>query len=949
MKKHFSLFLAVLFLFTAGIPMTGVYAYEWEGAGTAESPYLIKTAEDFLGLVENDGSNYLKVFRLENNLTLPDNQFVATFNGQLDGNGKTVTVNITSGSKVGLIGELKWGSSVKNLTVAGTINASGATAGGIVGEIGNYTTLSNCVNKANITANIVGGIMGLASGKNNFTISGCRNEGSITASSHAGGIAGSLQNSTTTVSLCSNYGAVSSSGWGGTGGIAGYATNGVTIQTSYNAGEVSQSSNNPVGGITAGNMSTSGAIVTNCFNAGSINGSQVAAIAYATDNMTNSYNAYPGLPMYSSAAAASGNYSRNDGATTAQSGVTLLTHKQMLDTASFSGFDFDSIWTAGNETYLYPQLQGNVVTETITLPDPPAEPDFESGSGTKADPYIIKTADQFKNMAKSVYNDANDSTIKFFKLDANIDLTSGYTPFIFNGNLDGNNKTVTVNINLPEEDNVGLFRGMKTVWNCQIFNLVIEGSVTGKNNVGGLLGTTGPVNGVGALGYNGLIENVTNRASVTATGAQAGGIVGRDYQSKDGSALRNLRNEGTIVSGGDYAGGIAGVSNHNLTGCSNSGSVTAAQNACGGIVGWLAIGVNAALTVENSYNTGDITGYGSVGGIIGSALYKSKELTVQNCYNAGTIQSTNNADLAGIVGQGSALSTTVQNCYNIGTVRKGALFNPIVSEASTSEATVTNCYYLTPSAETAKYGTPKTIEEMKAAVTLLGSAFTDGTGAYLYPQLSTNTNSQAEPVFHILTITAGENGTASPIGIIYVVEGKTQLVTITPETGFAIETVKYNDVDVYGYTEEVLEYTTPEITADAAVAITFKKEETTPAIAQTYQEVFTSTGTDTIDGKVISGPKSIVFAKVQDTTGYTLTEFGIEFAATSDILTAGNGIRCKATKGASLSGNYGICFYGDFTSGTTYYVRPYAIYTKDGEAPLVVYGDTVEITPNPSV
>lgn len=914
MKKHFSLFLAVLFLFTAGIPMTGVYADTWEGAGTAESPYLIKTAADLLAL--NGQTESTTVYQLENDIILDANAFVTSFGGKLKGNGKTVTLNITSGSNVGLFGELKWGTVIQNLTVAGTVN--GTTAAGIAGSAGNETQYINCVNKAKITGSIAGGIVGAATGKSKITLTGCRNEGTIAATSHVGGMVGNLNNTSGTISLCSNAGSISSSGWGATGGIVGYANkNTLIIQSSYNTGAVSQSSNYPTAGISSGNMSSGGAKVENCFNAGNItsNGSQIAAIAYGTDAVTNSYNAYPGLSLYGSAATASGNYNRNDGTTAKQNGVTLVSYQQMLDKTNFEGFDFTNTWIEGTEAYPFPQLKNNALTGTVTLPDPPAAPDFETGTGSKADPYIIKTADEFKNMAKEIYNNASSETLKYFKLGADIVLND-YTPFVFAGHLDGDNHVVTVNINLPELDGVGLFRSIKT-WGSGISNLVIDGTIIGKNYVGGLIGTTGQELG-GQISSGTTIENITNRASVTAKGEQAGGIFGRDYGGSTAAIVRNLRNEGTVTAGVANAGGIAGVTNHALTGCSNTGSVTANTYGVGGIVGWGTVGQDT--TFENCYNTGDIKGSGSVGGIIGTAQYNNKTLTVQNCYNTGTIQSTNAAEIGGIVAAGTSATTlVVKNCYNLGSVRKESVFHPIVAE--TSAATVTDCYYLSPCGEAAKYGTAKTTAELQAGAALLGSAFTAGSGAYLYPQLTANTNSQASPVFHVLTITAGEHGTVVPGCAVYVADGKTQTVSFEADEDYTLGTVTYNSVEQPGVTDS---FTTPEMKADASLAVTFVPA-TVPETVTPFATPFYSAGEKF----------GIVFAAVTALP----TEYGMlisKTAQTAESLVDGaeGVIKCAAVTPASANGQYGIKF--DKLEAGTYYTRAYAAYAGG-----MVYGASI--------
>lgn len=204
-----------------------------------------------------------------------------------------------------------------------------------------------------------------------------------------------------------------------------------------------------------------------------------------------------------------------------------------------------------------------------------------------------------------------------------------------------------------------------------------------------------------------------------------------------------------------------------------------------------------------------------------------------------------------------------------------------------------------------------------------------------------------------IAVTAGENGSVKANGTavsngesVTVIEGKTVVFEAIADDGYVIDQIVYNNVDMVANGDG--KYETPRITENGTFSVTFKADASKPGIAHTYTEKFTSSGPQTINGKEISGPMSIVFAKVLDYSGYTLVDYGMEFAAEKAELEAGNGKKCSATAGKSSLGNYGICFYGTFEKGKTYYTRPYAIYVKEGEEPLIVTGETIlEIVPNP--
>ena len=193
-----------------------------------------------------------------------------------------------------------------------------------------------------------------------------------------------------------------------------------------------------------------------------------------------------------------------------------------------------------------------------------------------------------------------------------------------------------------------------------------------------------------------------------------------------------------------------------------------------------------------------------------------------------------------------------------------------------------------------------------------------------------------------VTINCGENGSADPAGPIAVTEGDSVTITFTPDQGYEIDQVTVDDVPTVHQDGRV----TTTVLADTAIAATFKKIETAPSIPQTYNNVFTSTSPVEINGETINEPMGIVFAKVTDTPGYELIDYGMEFAIDRATLEAGNGKAYPALRSKSQMGNFGICFYGAFEKGATYYARPYAIYIKD-DVPYKVTGNILSFVPNP--
>ena len=183
--------------------------------------------------------------------------------------------------------------------------------GGVVGYANSYSTITNCYNISSVSGSgdYVGGVAGWAE----ETVTNCYNEGVVRSS---GSIAiGGVIGCSTTINLldCYNTGLVISeidevSGFAGSpgvsydpqpsiGGILGWTRVDSIITNCYNVGDVIVDSNCPVGGIlgsaTTYFMGLSNTTISNCYNTGSVSGSDdvggVVGDLYGGD-ITNCYN-----------------------------------------------------------------------------------------------------------------------------------------------------------------------------------------------------------------------------------------------------------------------------------------------------------------------------------------------------------------------------------------------------------------------------------------------------------------------------------------------------------------------------------------------------------------------------------------------------------------------------------------------------------------------------------
>lgn len=210
------------------------------GVALALAEGTVSSAEAFAAM-DASGS-----YTLTEDITVTE-PYANEFTGTFDGNGHTVTLNITANTNyVGLFSKLAGGAVVKNVITVGSVTATGKNnVGGIAGFANTYSgdvTIENCKNTAAITGNNeVGGILGYCSGSaHSVTVTDCANTGTISGTRKLGGICGNLENAHF-IKNCYNSGTVTGST---IGGILGRGAKGVSIENCYNVGNIIYSSTN---------------------------------------------------------------------------------------------------------------------------------------------------------------------------------------------------------------------------------------------------------------------------------------------------------------------------------------------------------------------------------------------------------------------------------------------------------------------------------------------------------------------------------------------------------------------------------------------------------------------------------------------------------------------------------------------------------------------------------
>ena len=268
---------------------------------------------------------------------------------------------------------------VVNTTIKGFAE-SRLMVGGIIGtayEISD-SLFKGTIDVSSWDESYIGGITGIAFNR----IKNCVNYGNInnTSGNIVGGIVGRVSGMVLPVSTCANYGTVYANGQGCTGvagGIVGdlYST---SVENCYNAGNVK--AGRYAGGIIGYDNQTSG-YIGSCYNIGSVeivsnnNKLQAGDIIGYTDRDISAVKGADGKVVYILSSidkkcyyihSAVGNKDQRI------DDIVKVSLSAMKEQSTFEGFDFDSVWVMGGETYPYPVLQFQ--------DDVPSQPDIPDTS-----------------------------------------------------------------------------------------------------------------------------------------------------------------------------------------------------------------------------------------------------------------------------------------------------------------------------------------------------------------------------------------------------------------------------------------------------------------------------------------------------------------------------------------------------------------------------------------
>lgn len=499
-----------------------------------------------------------------------------SFKGIFDGNGHTLTVNLTnSGGNVAPFYYL-YGGTIMNLTVSGGVTTAGSFNAGLVARThGGINYIQNCIIHTNVAVkDYGGGVVGHADDASSLTISDCIYDGTIThTGSYAGGFIG-WYNNNQTLNLIMNH---------------------CLFKGTYSGSHQFH----PIGvKLLDGKLKSSS--ITNCYyttNPHNASGNRVIANGTKVSELTIGTT---GVSI------ASGSYATFQGTKYYYGTVTLGYNGPMATT----NFSLDGTHLNDNSF--------TISTDNAAFDDGTATIKWDfPGRGTVEDPYQISSAAVWDFLADEVDTGNNNYEGKYFRQTGDFTITrmvgaadnaddSNYNDEVFrtfNGTYDGYGHILNLNLDVTGERYVGPFH---CVSGATIKNLKVTGSVQIQEK---------SAKGAASIHYpSALIGCARGTGQVTIVNCLVSACVGT----------------------AEYMGGLIGHSwNANVTieGCAYTGTLTATgTNYTGGFIGWGGTNGNCTFNLTNNIFAGTYSGDGKfhpVGVLNGSS---ANTRTVTNTY-----------------------------------------------------------------------------------------------------------------------------------------------------------------------------------------------------------------------------------------------------------------------------------------------------------------------------
>ena len=550
------------------------------GSGTDDDPYLIGSDADwetFVSYINDKGGDYrYKNYKLTADIHVTSmvgkNDDTNAFKGIFDGNGHTMTLNLTTDGSSNFFAPFRYvgGSTFKRLHIAGKITSNSYYVASLVGHH-RWGTLNiyNCWSSVDIVCtkktdnSFNAGFVGY-SYDSNININNCRFDGSLQGAETGGwsGFVGQRisNSSSTNISNCL------------------FAPTQLTVAT-----------NN------SNTFAYNSYVITNSYYTKLLGKAQGTAVGTMADSeLLNSLGkgwekkGDKIVPVFDIKNLSTGSIECNTfWAYTGEEVTVTPTVKDMdgntVSSENYSvSFSPSPVKEVGRYTMTVTSNTANGYSGTLTHQFEVAQ--NISGTGTQEDPYLITSAEDWNLFAKSVEGGI-DYSKKYVKLTNDITIStmvgvcdeSGDRPF--SGIFEGDNHTLTANITSTatgdDENNQGV-APFHLIKQATIQNLIVAGNITSASKY-----AAGLVGWIDGKSKDSNIKDCIVKATITTSADCAGGFVGNIcYSDRNNLYFTNSVFAGKIINTSSddsrRAGGFCGYgySNSYFENCLENGTYT---------------------------------------------------------------------------------------------------------------------------------------------------------------------------------------------------------------------------------------------------------------------------------------------------------------------------------------------------------------------------------------
>ena len=550
------------------------------GSGTAADPYLIGSDADwetFVSYINDKGGNYrFKNYKLTADIHVTSmvgkNDDTNAFKGIFDGNGHTMTLNLTTDGSSNFFAPFRYvgGSTFKRLHIAGKITSNSYYVASLVGHH-RWGTLNiyNCWSSVDIVCN------------------------KKTGNSFNAGFVGYTYDSKININNCRFDGSLQGAETGGWSGFVGQRMSNSSSMNISNClfapTQLTVATNN------SNTFAYNSDVITNSYYTKPLGKEQGTAVGTMADSeLLNSLGKgwekreNKIVPVFDIKNLSTGSIECNTfWAYTGEEVTVTPTVKDMdgntVSSENYSvSFSPSPVKEVGRYTMTVTSNTANGYSGTLTHQFEVAQ--NISGTGTQEDPYLITSAEDWNLFAKSVEGGI-DYSKKYVKLTNDITIStmvgvcdeSGDRPF--RGIFEGDNHTLTANITSTATDDNKNNQGVAPfhlIKQATIQNLTVAGNITSASKY-----AAGLVGWIDGKSKDSNIKDCIVKATITTSADCAGGFVGNIcYSDRNNLYFTNSVFAGKIINTSSddsrRAGGFCGYgySNSYFENCLENGTYT---------------------------------------------------------------------------------------------------------------------------------------------------------------------------------------------------------------------------------------------------------------------------------------------------------------------------------------------------------------------------------------